>query len=136
MICKSRKSKGIIRDNVTEKRFFTKNSFNFRLELSTRILKAILTTTVLFSYHSYATCLPQQCYFLTTAVVRLLLSIKRDSFRRYRGELNALGNVSKAMNAFIMLNIRRGILRPTQVSCAKTCVGLRIPRLKKASRGF
>ena len=59
MICKSRKSKGIIRDNVTD--------------------------------------------FLTTAVVRLLLSIKRDSFRRYRGELNALGNVSKAMNAFIML---------------------------------
>ena len=90
MICKSRKSKGIIRDNVTEKRFFSKNSFNFRLELSTRILKAILTTTVLFSYHSYATCLPQ-------------LSIKRDSFQRYRGELNALGNVSKAMNAFIML---------------------------------
>ena len=104
MICKSRKSKGIIRDNVTEKRFFfSKNSFKFRLELSTRILKAILTTTVLFSYHSYATCLPQQCYFLTTAVVRLLLSIKRDSFRRYRGELNALGDVSKAMNAFIML---------------------------------
>ena len=103
MICKSRKSKGIIRDNVTEKRFFSKNSFKFRLELSTRILKAILTTTVLFSYHSYATCLPQQCYFLTTAVVRLLISIKRDSFRRYRGELNALGDVSKAMNAFIML---------------------------------
>lgn len=85
------------------KEILDKNSFNFRLELSTRILKAILTTTVLFSYHSYATCLPQQCYFLTTAVVRLLLSIKRDSFRRYRGELNALGNVSKAMNAFIML---------------------------------
>lgn len=102
MICKSRKSKGIIRDNVTEKRFFSKNSFKLRLELSTRILKAILTTTVLFSYHSYAT-LPQQCYFLTTAVVRLLLSIKRDSFQRYRGELNALGDVSKAMNAFIML---------------------------------
>ena len=54
MICKSRKSKGIIRDNVTEKRFFTKNSFNFRLELSTRILKAILTTTVLFSLASTA----------------------------------------------------------------------------------
>ncbi len=103
MICKSRKSKGIIRDNVTEKRFFSKNSFKFRLELSTRILKAILTTTVLFAYHSYATCLPQQCSFLTTAVVRLLLSIKRDSFQRYRGELNALGDVSKAMNAFIML---------------------------------
>ena len=72
---------------MTEKRFFTKNSFNFRLELSTRILKAILTTTVLFSYHSYATCLPQQCYFLTTAVVRLLISIKRDSFRRYRAKV-------------------------------------------------
>lgn len=41
MICKSRKSKGIIRDNVTEKRFFSKNSFKFRLELSTRILKGI-----------------------------------------------------------------------------------------------
>lgn len=26
MICKSRKSKGIIRDNVTEKRFFTKKN--------------------------------------------------------------------------------------------------------------
>lgn len=97
MICKSRKSKGIIRDNVTEKRFFTKNSFNFRLELSTRILKAILTTTVLFSYHSYATCLPQQCYFLTTAVVRLLLSIKRDSFRRYRGNLKRYAEANKEL---------------------------------------
>ena len=64
MICKSRKSKGIIRDNVTEKRFFTKNSFNFRLELSTRILKAILTTTVLFSYHSYATSYHSNVIFL------------------------------------------------------------------------
>ena len=63
MICKSRKSKGIIRDNVTEKRFFTKNSFNFRLELSTRILKAILTTTVLFSYHSYANLLTTAMLF-------------------------------------------------------------------------
>ncbi|QBJ19089.1 hypothetical protein DWX51_14220 [Bacteroides uniformis] len=87
MICKSRKSKGIIRDNVTEKRFFTKNSFKFRQTLSTNIRKAILTTAVLFSYHSYATCLPQQCYFLTTAVVRLLLSTKRNSFRQCREEL-------------------------------------------------
>ena len=100
MICKSRKSKGIIRDNVTEKRFFTKNSFNFRLELSTRILKAILTTTVLFSYHSYATCLPQQCYFLTTAVVRLLLSIKKGQFPAVPGRVKCIRECIKSHERF------------------------------------
>ena len=33
MICKSRKSKGIIRDNVTEKRFFFKKIAEFAIIL-------------------------------------------------------------------------------------------------------
>ena len=62
MICKSRKSKGIIRDNVTEKRFFTKNSFNFRA-------RTIHKDTKSYSYYNRAVFLPQLCNLLTTAML-------------------------------------------------------------------
>ena len=62
MICKSRKSKGIIGDNVTEKRFFSKNSFKLKA-------RTIHKDTKSYSYHNRAVFLPQLCNLLTTAML-------------------------------------------------------------------